>query len=50
MDDNTKNYIEIVVYTYIIRIICVVGILGNTAILVVLSRREVTETAFGESD
>ncbi|XP_055340093.1 uncharacterized protein LOC129589377 [Paramacrobiotus metropolitanus] len=46
MDDSTKKYMEIIFYTYIIRIICVVGVLGNTSILIVLSRRGAKGTAF----
>ncbi|OQV17185.1 hypothetical protein BV898_08763 [Hypsibius exemplaris] len=46
MDDLTKKYIEMIFYTYIIRVVCAIGIFGNLAILVVLSRRGAKETAF----
>jgi hypothetical protein len=48
MEISTKNYIETVLYTYVIRVVCAVGIFGNVAILVVLSRRGAKETAFGK--
>ena len=47
MDELTKKYIEMIFYTYVIRFVCAVGIFGNIAILVVLSRRGAKETAFG---
>lgn len=49
MEDDTRKYLEVVLYTYVMRIICFIGIFGNITILVVLARRRGSkETAFGE--